>query len=355
VLHNFKRHGKGRRQRWTASGIAVVVAATGLIASTSSASPKAAKPLITVTVVDSNNSNYLQIPISQGIFKKFGLNVQLSSLDSGVDVLAALQGGSADIGYADLFAGINAIANGFNVDIVADNNVNETTFPVLVATSSGINSVADLSGKTVGVAPVPQITVNLDGFLKANGLNPASVNLSVLSSPAEEPQELQSGSINALAGSWLLEYQNDGEQAGGFNFKVLGNPNTAAWSNPKATTAAFWSTSAWAKTHKQVEDDFDNALHYYREWWYSLPVAKQASVVLEDENVNYEQISGGNAAALKNLLPTYYQTGPINLAATESWYKLGLQYAPTKIVAGVDWQAHVFSSARLPAPKGPKP
>ena len=138
-----------------------------------------------------------------------------------------------------------------------------------------------------------------------------------------------------------------------YGLRALGNGSTASWSNPQATTAAFWSTGSWASAHTQVEDEFDSALHAFDQWWKSLSPTQSAAVELKYYGLNFEKLSGGNATKLHNLIASTSgdaQTGPINLTATQQWYQLGLKYAPDKISKGIDLKSIVFSSALQPIP-----
>lgn len=356
--------GKSVRLRWLAAVTTVATASlTAACSSSSPASTAAAGPsgsltvsaasttsssagLTTINVVNTLGQENLQVAQDEGFFKKYGLKLNISYLDNGTDVLAALEGGSADIGYADLYAGVDAVANGFNVKLVANNNGNPSTVAIAVEPNSDITTAAQLAGKKIGLPPVPQHTVNTRGFLKANGVNPYSVNLVVLASQPALPQALKAGSIDAFfTSSYSVIYQ--------YGLRTVGNGSTASWSNPLATTAAFWSTGGWASAHPQVEDEFDDALHAFDQWWRSLSPSQSAAVELKYYGLNFEKLSGGNSTKLQNLIASTSgdaETGPINISATEEWYQLGLTYAPDKISKGVNLKSIIFPSALQPSP-----
>lgn len=350
--------GKSARLRWVAAAAAVAAATLAACSSSSPASTAAAAAanvpsgsagsggLTTINVVNTLGQENLQIAKDEGFFKKYGLNVNISYLDNGADVLEALEGGSADIGYADLYAGINAVSNGFNVQLVANNNGNPPSIAVAVKPGGGISSVADLAGKKIGISPVPQFTVNIRGFLQANGVNPDSVQLVDIQAITALPQALQGGTVDAfLSTTWSAVYQN--------GFTTVGNGATSAWSNAQATTAGFWSTNSWATAHPQAEDEFDNALHAFDQWWKALSPSQASAIELKYYGVNFQTLSDGNATKLANLIAStsgFTETGPINVAATQQWYQLGLKYAADKIAKGVDLKAHIFPSALQPAP-----
>jgi ABC-type nitrate/sulfonate/bicarbonate transport system substrate-binding protein len=303
----------------------------------------------TVHVADAGVSNLLAIAKGESFFSKNGLDVQLTQTNSGVATLAALQGGSLQIGYADLYAGINAISNGFDVRLVENNNANPTRIPFLVKSGSSIKSVSDLAGKKIGVAPVPQITVNAKGFLKANGVDPNSVTFAVISDANGAPQALNRGDYAAWEASPISVYTNNGTV--GYNFTTIGNDDTAGWSNPNATTAGWWSTGSFANSHPAVEFAWAKAVRQFRTWWQAQPDARKAALVKQYYQVDYVALAGGDQAKLADLINYIpFQSGPIDLQATQSWYDLGLQYAGDKIAKSIDWQKYVFGSALQATP-----
>ncbi|GAA2616879.1 hypothetical protein GCM10010399_54750 [Dactylosporangium fulvum] len=298
---------------------------------------------VKITVADAGYANALEIAKAKGYFSKYGLDPKLTQTQSGVATLAALQGGSLDIGYADFYAGINALGNGFDIQLVANNNTNLTSLPFLVKSGGPVKTAADLAGKKVGVSPVPQFIVNTRGFLEANGVDSNRVTFVIIQDATGAPQALERGDYDVWAGHWTAAYSNDGKT--GYNFTTVGDTSTKAWSNPDATTAAFWTTGDYARKHPEIAHAFAKALYEFHAWWNAVSPSEQADLVQQYYKIDFKKIAGGDDAKLRNLLPTYYQTGPINLDATQSWYELGLKYAPDKISKGVDWKSHVFASA----------
>ncbi|MEU8177145.1 ABC transporter substrate-binding protein [Microbispora hainanensis] len=353
-----------RRYRWLASGIAALAASTvlsGCGGSGGSSAPAAAGNASAVHELDPahpvklkviNTSGAFNIALARdyGFFAKYGLSVEESQLANGTQVLAALQGGSGEIGYADLYAGINAKAQGFNLKLVANNNTNAKQFPILVQADGPIKTPADLAGKTIALPPVPQHTVNLRGFLKANGVDPNQVKYSIVQAQAAAPQALASNSVDAFFGQWNQAYTNEG-QPGAYNFRVLGNPDSSQWSNLKATTAAFWATGEWLENseHQAVAHAFDKALHASYVWFKTLTPEELQPILLKYQQIDLSKLTGGDPQKVDNLL-TNTQPGPFDFDATQSWYELGLQYAPDKIQKGVDLHDLVFPSALQPEP-----
>lgn len=90
--------------------------------------------------------------VHAGIFRKLGLNVEASTLNSGAAAAAALIGGTADVGYTNITTLINAYLRGIAIQIVSPgilNTPDRVTVGILVRTDSPIHTGRDLVGKTV--------------------------------------------------------------------------------------------------------------------------------------------------------------------------------------------------------------
>lgn len=351
-----------RRYRWTALTVGALTATAIFASANSQAATPSPKPSAIPTldpnnptkvkIADSGTANLLAIAKGEGFFKKYGLDPELSSIAGGVAIIAALQGGSIDFGYADFFAGINAIKNGFDLSLVEPNNYNPTNYYVMVKSGGNIKTVADLAGKNFAVTAVPQIRVNLRGFLKANGVNPDSARTTILGDPTGGPAALERGSVDALPGVLYLSLaQNDGKN--GYNFRSIGNPSSKSWSNPKASTAAFWATGNTTRNNPAAAYAVNWALHDFHKWWLEQTTDKKVALIKQYTGTDYNALVNGNRERLEQLVASsseWWQVDPIDLAATQSWYQDGLDAAPDLIGSGVDWQSHVFASAKTPLP-----
>jgi NitT/TauT family transport system substrate-binding protein len=90
--------------------------------------------------------------IDQGIFADHGLDVELTTVQSGAAGVSALQAGEIDIAYANPLTSLQAIDSGIPLNIVSGSSLsNETSNELIVATDSTIKSAADLDGTTVAL------------------------------------------------------------------------------------------------------------------------------------------------------------------------------------------------------------
>lgn len=136
-----------------------------------------------------------------GDFAKAGLDVELTEVQGGPAVVAALASGSADVGYASPVPPINARMNGVNVKMVMalGHEVDpDKKFSWLVASSaSGIADMAGLKGKKVAINANGSLCVlTLADHMAKVGLKMEDVEIVVLPFPQQEAA-LEQGAIDA--------------------------------------------------------------------------------------------------------------------------------------------------------------
>ena len=88
-----------------------------------------------------------------GIFRKHGLDAQISAMGSGAAIFAAVVGGSADFGSGSLYPAFQAFGHGIPLRIVAPIAIYDTNHCdtwLLVAKNSPLHAPRDLQGKIMG-------------------------------------------------------------------------------------------------------------------------------------------------------------------------------------------------------------
>ncbi len=132
---------------------------------------------------------------NQQYFATNGLNVTMKNYALGQTAVNAVLRGEADIALA---AEYNVVQKALaNESIVTFGSVSKNANLYLIArTDKGINSIADLKGKAIGVplGSLPQFT--LGRFLELNGLDITQVTL-VNTLPAETANAMENGTIDA--------------------------------------------------------------------------------------------------------------------------------------------------------------
>jgi len=136
----------------------------------------------------------LYVGVSDGIFKKYGLDVKIVQVNPN-NLVPALLSGSAQIvgGAAD--DGASAILGGESLKFIA---LTQGTYNLQLWVNKGINSVHDLVGKTVALTTVgSEVVFGLNALLQENGINPSSVGRKFLVTQAEELSAMRSGAAVA--------------------------------------------------------------------------------------------------------------------------------------------------------------
>ncbi len=114
--------------------------------------------LTTIRIVDAGQDVDAEAFYAQdlGIFKKYGINAEITLLrkGGGAAAVAAVAGGSADIGEGDLVSAANAHQRGIPIVLLAPSGIFRASAPtteVIVAKDSPIKSGKDLEGKSIAL------------------------------------------------------------------------------------------------------------------------------------------------------------------------------------------------------------
>lgn len=119
----------------------------------------------------------------------------------GGDIQAALGAGSIDCGFGLVGKFIQPIENGLNMVITSGMHTGCTK--ILVKADSGINSIADLKGKTIGVSSLAgSEAVTAKRALYSEGVDVSAGSADVtfaVYSVTDQPVALQNGAVDAIA------------------------------------------------------------------------------------------------------------------------------------------------------------
>ncbi len=158
--------------------------------------------------------------ISQGYFEEEDLKVNLQMYTSGPPEIAAMVAGQAEFGF--IGSGAAWLAFSGQVDIVALDNL-ALTEQIITRADSGIESLADLAGKTIAVQEGAAGYTLLIVCLRENGLTPADVKILNIAND-NIPSTYNDKSIDAWAG-WKPA-MNSLATVLGENAKVLADNTT---------------------------------------------------------------------------------------------------------------------------------
>lgn len=137
-----------------------------------------------------------------GFYEKEGVSVDFGTAAGSAATLQLLASGQVDMGYIGMDVLILAKRTNPDLPVTAVYlHDRENIYEIIVPADSGINSVADLDGKNIGVANLASGAIpNLKGMLTDAGLNPnTSVGLIPVGNGAQAAAALRAGRVDALA------------------------------------------------------------------------------------------------------------------------------------------------------------
>jgi NitT/TauT family transport system substrate-binding protein len=239
-----------------------------------------------------------------GIFKKYGLDVELVKMGSGSTIIAALVGGSVDIGSGSTFAVVTAYAHGIPLQILIGGPVYRSNDygMILVGKNATMKTAADLNGKTFGlsVAKGDLNSVTTQAWIEQHGGDFSTVKV------LEVPQDAQiaaldAGRIDALT----LQSPNTAIAMSSGKVRQFGRPYDAV--GRPFSIACWYGTKAWATANPQALHGFQQAIgevsRYTNAHWNEiLPLMAQFSGV--ETNVLAE---AGKAAFIDRIDPADFQ------------------------------------------------
>jgi len=185
-----------------AAVLAIVAAACGGGPATTAPQAQAPGVLPCCTKVSVAYSNIsgddlsLWVTFEAGIFKKHGLDVSLQYINGGAQTAAALVSNSVNIAQFGGGEVLGAVAGGADLVMIAQL---APVYPYKLYVAKGINTIADLKGKSVGISNAGGSSdIATRDALTKNGLDPdKDVNLVAVGSHSNRTAALLTGAIAA--------------------------------------------------------------------------------------------------------------------------------------------------------------
>jgi ABC-type nitrate/sulfonate/bicarbonate transport system substrate-binding protein len=151
---------------------------------------------ITIGTVPNETNSLIYVANDQKYFAANGLNITLKSYASGLADAKAVLNGEINIGIATEFIVAEEAFDNASLYVLGTDS-KFSSFSMVARTDQGINGVADLNGKTIGVAFGTIAQFYLGRFLELNNLNLSEVTL--VNVPfAQSQSALANGTINAV-------------------------------------------------------------------------------------------------------------------------------------------------------------
>jgi NitT/TauT family transport system substrate-binding protein len=192
-----------------------------------------------------------------GIYKKYGLNVEIVLLPTGNALLTAVAGGSLELTMSSSLAAITAISRGVPLTVIGNLSLYNSTKPdlaMLVLKDSDIHSAKDLEGKTLsGVALQDINTMSTNAWLDKLGVDRSTIKYVEIPASAT----LAAMEQGRIVASTVYEPFYSQIMATG-KARVLGYPLDAISS--RFSSGLLSGTKTWVDAHRDAVQKFLRAL-----------------------------------------------------------------------------------------------
>jgi NitT/TauT family transport system substrate-binding protein len=221
-----------------------------------------------------------------GAFARRGFDVEVSNMVNVGAVLAAMSGGSLELGVADVILGVKAILAGAPVVMIAASGMYLSSEPstiLAVAASSPIRGAKDLIGKTVGVPTLGALTSSsLLAWLPQNGVEPAQVKFVEVPQSIAVPS-LERGTIDCVTLGEPFITPNKSK------IRDIGHPYDAI--AKEFPISVWYGAKAWidadpARARNVVAAIYDNAR------WDNTHRAETAAILVRDAKFDPDSLKG---------------------------------------------------------------
>jgi NitT/TauT family transport system substrate-binding protein len=199
--------------------------------------------------------------LAGGFFKKNGIDATVAATSSGGAVVAAVAGGSAEIGFSNLVSVAAAIGRGIPITIIAPATMFVNTAPDIVlakARRAAFKSGADLNGKIVAVTTLDgEQQLGAEVWIDKTGGNSKSVHFVEVPESSMDAA-LQQGRIDAamMTAVYFAQARNDVD--------LLGNADAAI--APVFISGVYFAATAWAEAQPDTARRVARALRDTARW-----------------------------------------------------------------------------------------
>lgn len=131
------------------------------------------------------------------LFDRVGLKVTLVAFPAGPAILPAMASSAVDLGWFGEFPIVTGFANGIPLTMIMIDRLNGTNTRLVARNGLGIEKIADLKGRKIGVSIGSTSHQHIVRALRTAGLRQEDVTLVNLS-PATMPAAFQAGQIDAV-------------------------------------------------------------------------------------------------------------------------------------------------------------
>jgi NitT/TauT family transport system substrate-binding protein len=224
-----------------------------------------------------------------GFYRKYALNATMTPLNGGGAIIAAVAGGSLDLGFSNPLSAVQAIQRGIPISVLTLGTLFDQKYPadamLVKARGSKLKTGADLTGKTIAVTTVGSTTqMCAMAWIDKNGGDSKSVHF------VEVPTSAMASALKAgrVDGAMLAE---PGLTQGRADVEDLGNAFAAV--APRWAEASFVASKAWLAANADAAHRFVLAMNDAARWS-NAPHAETAKILGPLANIDpatFEQMA----------------------------------------------------------------
>jgi NitT/TauT family transport system substrate-binding protein len=195
--------------------------------------------------------------LKAGLFPKAGLNVELTQMQSGAAISAAVAGNAIDVGFSSLQGLISGHAHGLAFQLVVPGGVYTSKDPyalMVVRDDSSIRSAKDLEGKTVASPALKDLDwIASTAWMQQHGGDPRSAKFIELPNPSLGPALLD-GRVDAftVGEPWIQKVLDTGK------VRVLGKSFESI--APTFLMTGWFSTSDYVAKNRDALEKFERVM-----------------------------------------------------------------------------------------------
>ena len=151
---------------------------------------------VKIGYLPSDHDAALFVADAQGLYAEKNITTELVQFNNGGDLMTAMASGEVDVGYVGIAPVLSSVEKGVPVKVVSSAQTEGSG--IVVTKDSGINSAADLKGKSIATPGEASIQyVLLSYYLKQNGLSTDDLNVSAMKVPSMN-DALKTGKIDGI-------------------------------------------------------------------------------------------------------------------------------------------------------------
>jgi len=264
---------------------------------------------IRVAWTASENAAQPYYGVSQGIFSRAGLNVELVQFNNSAASTQALVAGAIDVSAADMIQVASGVSRGIPLGFFAGAAIYSSAKPTLVLCvnkDSSIRKAIDLEGETVAVIALNSISsCSVLEWLSRNGADVSKVKIFEMPFPTMLPA-LQRGTIAAalFAEPFVARAKADSR------------PLAATYDSVGKTfyITSWFATRDWVKKNPEVSVRFAKSLYEIARWANTHP-NDTAAILSQITHVEVDLIRSMNRATFATSLDQRLMQPVLDIAA----------------------------------------